>query len=114
MKETINIAPSWSGITPLLVHIASHGETHEGRKAALAEIMRMAEIVDNLQHVPDERLPCNMPDDTAPPRESEIAMSLATDHVRDEEREAEDSADMPLIIPTSEARRLDEIDGVLG
>tara|TARA_R110000824_G_scaffold251741_1_gene440383 strand:- start:433 stop:735 length:303 start_codon:yes stop_codon:yes gene_type:complete len=99
MKEklrTIDLTPSWSGITPLLVHIASHGASHEGRKAALAEIMRMAEIVDSLQGAAEECLP----DNTAAPRKSELAMSMAQEAIEEEE---------PWMIDTSASRRAEEI-----
>lgn len=46
--KTIDITPSWEGILPLLVHVAEHGTTAEGRNAAMDELMRLARTVDQM------------------------------------------------------------------
>lgn len=44
--ERIEIAPTWEGVVPLLVHAAERGKTPEARRAAMAELLRLARIVD--------------------------------------------------------------------
>ncbi len=48
MAETIDITPTWEGVLPVLVEVAARGETAEARKAAMAELVRLARIVDNM------------------------------------------------------------------
>jgi hypothetical protein len=44
---TIDITPTWRGIVPALVEVASKGETAEGRKMAMDELLRLADIADH-------------------------------------------------------------------
>jgi hypothetical protein len=46
--ETIDMTPTWSGLLPALLAVIQNAETVEGRKAAEAELMRMARIADRL------------------------------------------------------------------
>lgn len=47
-RKTINMAPTWRAVLPLLVEVAVNGKTHEGRAEAMAELYRLAETVDKL------------------------------------------------------------------
>lgn len=44
--RTIDITPTWAGITPVLIEAAARGTTAKGRKAATEELHRMARIAD--------------------------------------------------------------------
>ena len=44
--KTINIAPTWRGILPALVHLALNGETKDARDIAWQELYRIADIAD--------------------------------------------------------------------
>lgn len=46
--RTIDITPTWRGILPWLVEIAANGESVEGRAAAMAELLKLADIIDKL------------------------------------------------------------------
>ncbi len=46
--ETIDLTPTWAGLMPALVEIAANGTTAEGRQQAMAELMRLAKIVDEM------------------------------------------------------------------
>ena len=46
--RTIDITPSWQGLLPLLVEVAANGDTTEGRKSAMDELMRLAKTVDDM------------------------------------------------------------------
>ena len=46
--EYIDITPTWRGLLPLLVEVAANGTTYKGRKEAMAELYRLADIVDKL------------------------------------------------------------------
>lgn len=43
---TIDMTPTWVELMPLLVHVAIEGDTAEGRKSAMGELMRLAAAVD--------------------------------------------------------------------
>jgi len=45
MTRTINITPTWEGITPMLLAVIENG-TPEGAAEAREELMRMARIAD--------------------------------------------------------------------
>jgi hypothetical protein len=46
MTKTVDLTPTWSGILPALLAVIANGETVEARKAAEAELRRMAAIAD--------------------------------------------------------------------
>lgn len=43
---TIDLAPSWESILPVLLEIYSNAESSTGKSAALSELKRMAMIAD--------------------------------------------------------------------
>ena len=45
--KTINLTPTWKGIMPGIIEVLENG-TEEGRKVARAELMRVAEQLDEL------------------------------------------------------------------
>lgn len=45
-KQSVPIVPGWAAILPILVHVAESGATAKGRAEAMAELQRMARIVD--------------------------------------------------------------------
>lgn len=45
-SKTIDMTPTWSQLMPMLVEVAANGDTVEGRKASMAELMRLAQQVD--------------------------------------------------------------------
>lgn len=46
--QTIDITPSWRAIVPTLVHVAAHATTPDSREAAMQELLRLADAVDQL------------------------------------------------------------------
>lgn len=46
MSNTIELKPTWAGLMPLLVEVAANGDTVEGRKQAMGELMRLAQATD--------------------------------------------------------------------
>ncbi len=47
-QEYIDVTPTWETAAEMLVHVMQEG-TAEGQKLARSEIIRMGQIVDNLQ-----------------------------------------------------------------
>jgi hypothetical protein len=45
---TIDATPTWRGLLPLLVEVAVTGDSVGGRKGAMNELLRLADIADNL------------------------------------------------------------------
>jgi hypothetical protein len=43
---TINIAPTWRGLLPVLIEVYNNAEKVENRKAAWEELVRMANAAD--------------------------------------------------------------------
>jgi hypothetical protein len=56
-KQTIDLTPNWSGVLRLYLAIYCEGTTAEAKKAALAELVRMAKMADKyvalVAHHPD-------------------------------------------------------------
>jgi hypothetical protein len=46
--QTIDICPSWRAILPILVEIAANSKSLEGRDAAMQELLRLADTVDQM------------------------------------------------------------------
>lgn len=44
----IDLTPTWEGVLPLLIEIATQGATEKGRAEARAELQRMARIADSV------------------------------------------------------------------
>lgn len=44
--KAIDITPTWEGLMPMLVEVAANGDSTEGRKQAMSELMRLARMVD--------------------------------------------------------------------
>ena len=44
--RTVDITPQWQGVWRLLAEVATNGTTHDGRRAAVGELARMAEMAD--------------------------------------------------------------------
>ena len=49
---TIDITPTWAGVLPILIAAIERGNA-TGRGAAVAELKRMAEAADRLNHIAD-------------------------------------------------------------
>jgi hypothetical protein len=54
--ESINICPSWAALIPLLVEVAANGNSSEGRKSAMDELVRLATIVDEQNKTANQEL----------------------------------------------------------
>lgn len=46
MAQTIDLTPTWLQVLPILLEVFKHGESTEGRKTAMTELRRIAEIAD--------------------------------------------------------------------
>jgi hypothetical protein len=46
--EYVDVTPTWRGILPLLVELATNANTQEARDTAWKELRRMAEIADRM------------------------------------------------------------------
>ena len=44
----VDMTPTWVSLIPLLVETANSGESASGRKAAMSELVRLAETVDKM------------------------------------------------------------------
>jgi hypothetical protein len=44
--ETIDVTPTWAGLTPALIALVVSGETPESRQTAELELQRMARLAD--------------------------------------------------------------------
>tara|TARA_R110000824_G_scaffold195727_2_gene378607 strand:+ start:501 stop:695 length:195 start_codon:yes stop_codon:yes gene_type:complete len=44
----VDLTPTWVALLPLLVETANSGESASGRKAAMSELIRLAETVDKM------------------------------------------------------------------
>jgi hypothetical protein len=56
--QTIDICPSWRAILPTLIEIAANGKTLEGRDAAMQELLRLADTVDQMNESLRRESPC--------------------------------------------------------
>jgi hypothetical protein len=45
---TVDITPTWRSLMPVLVEVAVRGTSFEGRKAAMDELLRLADVVDRM------------------------------------------------------------------
>lgn len=46
--KTIDITPSWRGLLPYLVEVAANGTSAEGRKLAMEELYKLADLADRI------------------------------------------------------------------
>jgi hypothetical protein len=46
--QTIDICPSWRAILPILIEIAANGQNPNGRHAAMQELLKLADTVDQM------------------------------------------------------------------
>jgi len=56
--QTIDICPSWRAILPILVEIAANSKSLEGRDAAMQELLRLADTVDQMNESLRKESPC--------------------------------------------------------
>jgi hypothetical protein len=47
-RTTVDITPTWRSLMPALVEVAARGRTAEGRKTAMDELLRLADVVDRM------------------------------------------------------------------
>ncbi len=46
--KLIDVTPTWRDLMPLLIEVAANGATTKGRREAMAELMRLADLVDEM------------------------------------------------------------------
>ncbi len=56
--QTIDICPSWRAILPILVEIAANAKSLEGRDAAMQQLLKLADTVDQMNESLRKEPPC--------------------------------------------------------
>tara|TARA_R110001599_G_scaffold243832_1_gene443763 strand:- start:229 stop:402 length:174 start_codon:yes stop_codon:yes gene_type:complete len=48
MAMTVDITPTWEALLPVLIRVATQGETAEAQEGAMSELLRMARACDEM------------------------------------------------------------------
>jgi hypothetical protein len=55
MAQSIDITPTWQALIPTLVEVAANGTSAQARKSAMAELLRLAKAVDDMNATANQK-----------------------------------------------------------